>query len=190
MVARVRPRHPRRQRVVRHSRVGSWSASSFTVHRWSVSTPCVHLPDPIIRRTGPALHEERRAGERAVLGRQVRHERRDVGRIPDVEHAGVVGSLDDLAEPGRRLGEACARRRRDAVRPHAVAAELLRADLARTRRCRPSPRRSSSARGCRAAPMSTTCARCSPSRLRRPWPARASTPRPSGSGRSGPSGGR
>ena len=41
---------------------------------------------------------EHAARERAVLGGQVRHQRADVGRVPDVELGGVLGRSDELAE--------------------------------------------------------------------------------------------
>src|SRR5437764_4393356 len=53
----------------------------------------------------PALHEEHLAGGRAVLGRQVGDQRRDVGRVPDVELSSVLGRGNDVAQAGRGFGE-------------------------------------------------------------------------------------
>ncbi len=148
--------------------------------RPSATAPSRRTVPPCTKNVRPVIVAARRG--------EVRDERRHVGRVPHVEALGRGGH--DLAQAGRGLGEPGAGGGRDAVRPHAVARQLLRADDAEGPDARlggavvglagvaeqPRGRRRVDDRGV--------------ARSRPPSPARASGRPRSGSARSGPSGAR
>ena len=119
----------------RHLRYGFSLRGPRSAGRELGDGPAVALVDLLDRRPRlhplhhAALHDERLAADRAVGGGEVGDERRDVGRVPDVERAGIVGRLHRVAEPGRLEREPGAGAGRDRVAAHAVAHELLRAHL-------------------------------------------------------------
>ena len=82
----------RRRALIAHlSRVGSCAASSATVQRSFFSSVVGHRPVLELAH-GAALHEEDLARRLAVLHRERRDERRDVGGVPGVKDRRVGGA--------------------------------------------------------------------------------------------------
>ena len=110
--------------LVHCNSVGSCSASSATDQRSFFSSVAVIVQFWNCAH-GAALDEEDLPGDVAVLHRETRDERRDVGGVPRVKDRRVRRGDDVVGQSGRRLGHARARRGRDRVRAHAVATELF-----------------------------------------------------------------